>query len=152
MTHIMDASASIREGYKKYPEHIKEIYMDDSNFYSLNSAYYYYYSDLLLEQQQGRSSSSSSNNNNNPTSSKNYFLFQWCKSLERVSIRNAKADYRVVPQNALIKFVRNAPPSMRWFRSDLTEENMAMLRLDWNDRKLSYRIDFEIESRFFLGK
>ena len=25
-----------------------------------------------------------------------------------------------VPQNALVKFVRNAPPCLRWFRSDLT--------------------------------
>jgi hypothetical protein len=33
-----------------------------------------------------------------------------------------------LPQNALIKFVRNAPPSLRWFRSDLSLENMVMLR------------------------
>jgi hypothetical protein len=33
-------------------------------------------------------------------------------------------------QNALIKFVRNAPSSIRWFRSDLTLENMNMLRME----------------------
>eukprot|EP00536_Pseudo-nitzschia_multiseries_P005765 jgi/Psemu1/13439/gm1.13439_g len=33
-----------------------------------------------------------------------------------------------VPQAALIKFVRTAPQSLRWFRSDLSPENMDMLR------------------------
>ena len=56
------------------------------------------------------------------------------KLLERVSIRNAKwvccasDDLTAIPQNALIKFIRNAPTSLRWFRSDLTEDNMNMLR------------------------
>jgi hypothetical protein len=69
------------------------------------------------------------------------FIFHCCSTaLERVSIRNAKwvtknhyhrrNDRIVVPQNALIKFVRNAPASLRWFRSDLTIENMNMLRLE----------------------
>ena len=68
------------------------------------------------------------------------FIFNCCSTaLERVSIRNAKwvISYYggrrgpiAVPQNALIKFVRNAPTSLRWFRSDLTIENMNMLRLE----------------------
>ena len=67
------------------------------------------------------------------------FLFHKCGStvLERVSIRNAKwygfdhdEDPIIIPQNALIKFVRNAPKSLRWFRSNLTTENMTMLRLE----------------------
>ena len=33
-------------------------------------------------------------------------------------------------QNALIKFVRNAPSTLRWFRSDLTPDNMTTLRLE----------------------
>ena len=68
------------------------------------------------------------------------FLFHKFSSklLERVSIRNAKwyvsyawGNYyntTVIPQNVLIKFVRKAPTSLRWFRSHLTEENMMMLR------------------------
>ena len=65
------------------------------------------------------------------------FLFHKCGStvLERVSIRNAKwyGCFRIegsiiIPQNALIKFVRNAPKSLRWFRSNLTTENISMLR------------------------
>ena len=31
-------------------------------------------------------------------------------------------------QNMLIKFVRNAPPSLKWFRSDLTQGNIDMLQ------------------------
>ena len=64
-----------------------------------------------------------------------FFLFSYCRTkLERVSIRNAKwygrgcPEETVIPQNALIKFVRNAPTSLRWFRSDLTEENLTLLR------------------------
>ena len=66
--------------------------------------------------------------------------------VERISIRNASwvddecygsPPRTCIPQNALIKFIRNAPPSLRWFRSDLTPENIDMLRLE---RPL---IDFE---------
>jgi hypothetical protein len=60
------------------------------------------------------------------------FLFhKCCKSLERVSIQNAKYSYPRIgklSQNALIKFVRNAPPNLRWFRSDLSICNILMLR------------------------
>jgi hypothetical protein len=98
-------------------KNIKEIIMDDSVFY------YFSNRDILdkmsdLENQ------------------RDTFIFHYCcKVLERVSIRNAKwhpdgANVNVVPQNALIKFVRKAPTSLRWFRSDLTVENMNMLRLE----------------------
>jgi len=63
------------------------------------------------------------------------FLFHQCgsKVLERLSIRNAKYAFEedvTIPQNVLIKFVRNAPSSLRWFRSDLSQENMDMLQLE----------------------
>ena len=74
----------------------------------------------------------------------NIFLFHKCSSklLERVSIRNAKwytcgiRGETVIPQNALIKFVRNAPTSLRWFRSDLTKDNMTILRSERPDIEL----------------
>jgi hypothetical protein len=69
------------------------------------------------------------------------FMFHHCcKSLERVSIRNMKYrmsfgtmddDQKLIfTQNVLIKFVRNSPPTLRWFRSNLTLDNMTMLRLE----------------------
>jgi hypothetical protein len=67
------------------------------------------------------------------------FIFhKCCKAIECVSIRNMKYprgffhdDQKLIfTQNALIKFVRNAPTTLRWFRSDLTTENMTMLRLE----------------------
>ena len=63
------------------------------------------------------------------------FIFhKCCKAIERVSIRNARQSYEYtyskISQNKLIKFVRNAPPTLRWFRSDLTLNNMTMLRLE----------------------
>lgn len=72
----------------------------------------------------------------------NIFIFhQCCENVERISIRNAKYteqrsdntdDERLfittpITQNALIKFVRNAPPTLQWFRSDLFKENVEML-------------------------
>jgi hypothetical protein len=69
-----------------------------------------------------------------------FIFYLCCKSLERVSIRNAKwysiGDVpTIIPQNALIKFVRSVP-SLCWFRSDLTQENMDMLRLERPDIEL----------------
>ena len=67
------------------------------------------------------------------------FLFHACSSkvLERVSMRNTKIrPYWVrpirrtvaTPQSALIKFIRKAPTSLRWFQSNLNSENIAMLQ------------------------
>lgn len=39
-------------------------------------------------------------------------------------------NFQFVPQNALIKFVRNAPLILRWFQSDSSQENMDMLQLE----------------------
>ena len=95
---------------------LREIYMDESTFWQR------YSSDQDLSDLVNRSDT---------------FLFHKCgsKVLERVSIRNAKwygfdndEDPIIIPQNALIKFVRKAPKSLRWFRSNLTLENMTMLR------------------------
>jgi hypothetical protein len=78
------------------------------------------------------------------------FMFHHCcKALERVSIRNMKCGHifdifgdddddddedeeqkLIFTQNVLIKFVRNAPPTLHWFRSDLTQDNMTMLRME----------------------
>lgn len=41
-------------------------------------------------------------------------------------------------QNALIKFVRNDPSTLRYFRSDLTLENTNMLRLERPGIELLY--------------
>jgi hypothetical protein len=71
-----------------------------------------------------------------------YIFHKCCQAIERVSIRNM--DYyshweypgdddeqkEILIQNALIKFVRNAPSTLRWFRSDLTSDNTTMLRLE----------------------
>jgi hypothetical protein len=73
----------------------------------------------------------------NPLNEQEIFYF-YGEALERVSIRNAKWYHRddegnhlnLLPQDSLIKFVRNFPPSMRWFRSDFTLDNMTMLRLE----------------------
>lgn len=59
------------------------------------------------------------------------------RTVERVSLKNATCwfyEHRrtveaSIPQDALISFVRKAP-NLRWFRSDLTDENVAMLQAE----------------------
>ena len=92
---------------------LKEIYMDDAEFFPCPFMFH----------------QSSLESHKYPR----IFLFHQCGSnkLERVSIRNATYGNAVYfPQEALIKFVRKAPPSLRWFRSNLTAENITMLRLE----------------------
>jgi hypothetical protein len=110
-------------GYNmKFHKNLKEIIMDDSVF-------------LLCVLQK--------ENMSNLDNHRDEFILHRCsKVLERVSIRNAKwyTSIRnntrknnineVIPQSLLIKFVRNGPTSLRWFRSDLTQDNMTMLRLE----------------------
>jgi len=92
-------------------QNLKEINMDDCRFY-------FYYGDNEYEEMNDL--------NNHPDS----FLFHnCCNVLERVSIRKAKTDLgKIFPQNMLIKFVQNAPPTLKWFRSDLTKDNMDALK------------------------
>jgi len=73
-----------------------------------------------------------------------FLFYNCCKALKCVSIKNMKystllvdndedvddEQKMILTQNLLIKFVRNAPSALRWLRSDLTEENMKMLRLE----------------------
>jgi hypothetical protein len=91
---------------------LKEICMDDSTFY------YEYFSDPMAILIEGRDS----------------HIFSWCNTfLERVSLKNAKFDHmeptQSFPQFGLLKFVRRTP-SLRWFRSDLTPENVAILQAE----------------------
>ena len=65
----------------------------------------------------------------------NKFLFYHCsENLERVSIKNATYERtaRTIPQAELVKFVQNVP-SLRYFSSDLTPDNIAMLQLERPD-------------------
>ena len=76
---------------------------------------------------------------------KDVFLFHCCcKNLERVSLLNVIwfitegwvfSPTTEIVQRILIKFIRNAL-SLRWFPSQLTPENMAMLRLEHPGIKL----------------
>lgn len=106
----------------KYSDNLKEIVMDDSCFFCWNNT----------------TKERMSNAENYP----DIFVFhQCCKVLERFSLRNAKWSMNdlenqssaPIPQDALIKFVQNAPSTMKWFRSDLTKENMEMLQLERPD-------------------
>lgn len=58
-----------------------------------------------------------------------FLFYKCCKSLECVSVRNLKeVDGATVTQTALMKFIRNEPLTLKWFQSDITIENMDVLR------------------------
>jgi hypothetical protein len=63
-----------------------------------------------------------------------FFLFRTCLHLERLSMKNARFtllydedEIRPESQDFLVKMVRRHP-TLRWLRSDLTDENVAMLK------------------------
>mmetsp|Transcript_33378 Transcript_33378/g.37310 ORF Transcript_33378/g.37310 Transcript_33378/m.37310 type:complete len:466 (-) Transcript_33378:71-1468(-) len=114
---------------------LTEIWMDDSDFL---------YNCTIVDEERNMSDLSTNNDTNdndissNPAGMNPIFIFHRCNTtcLERVSIRNA-THYQTtqvgihvpIRQNALIKFVR-CVPSLQWFRSDLTKENIEMLQLE----------------------
>ena len=102
---------------------LRELYMDNGVFVCEDSHFF----DLNNQQQ------------------KHIFTFFCSNSLTRVSLKNA--SYRLwnkrknakqelgdetmdVPQDALIKFVRNSP-ALQWFKSDLTAANTVMLHQEY---------------------
>jgi hypothetical protein len=62
-----------------------------------------------------------------------WVLLQEYPNLERVTLKHADyqsfcdQSWKVLPQEALLKFVRHTP-KLRWFCSDLTEDNIASLK------------------------
>jgi hypothetical protein len=58
-------------------------------------------------------------------------LAEYSQKIERISCRRAKwyqnSKFRTFSQEGLMKFVRSAP-RLKWFRSDLTPENIAILQ------------------------
>ena len=72
-----------------------------------------------------------SDSNNHP----DIFLFHSLsdKPLERISIRNVRYtdsddNKQIIPQSILMKFVRHAPATVVWFRSDLSPANIRILQ------------------------
>lgn len=63
----------------------------------------------------------------------NYYMWIFCRRLKRLSMKNATwicqdmSAPEPLAQGAIIKMVRRHP-TLRWIRSDLTEENVAMLK------------------------
>jgi hypothetical protein len=74
-------------------------------------------------------------NASNSNGGADWVLLQEYPNLERVTLKHAAMTFRspcdqgwkVLPQEALMKFARHTP-NLRWFCSDLTEENIASLK------------------------
>jgi hypothetical protein len=53
------------------------------------------------------------------------------RRINNISIISLGHTIMIIGHTAyLIKFVRNAPPTLRWFRSDFTPDNMKILRME----------------------
>ena len=98
---------------------IQELYLDHSilNISSLNREYLAQLCDLEEDE--------------------DFYLLYGCKRLVRVSLKGCSCTTKFnsthhpiipIPQNALIKFVRSAPNTLRYFCSDLTNENIRLLQ------------------------
>ena len=100
---------------------LKELHMDDAVFV----VYDHEVAGVLLEMTEDAEDDAAAL----PT-----LLLQKCSStvLERVSLRNAKfavlGCHHDMPQMALLNFIRNAPMTLRWFRSNLTKDNIAIVQ------------------------
>ncbi|OEU17851.1 hypothetical protein FRACYDRAFT_238279 [Fragilariopsis cylindrus CCMP1102] len=106
---------------------IKEFIMNDTIFLIKNRQEYNDFVDLIDEPNE------------------NYIFQDFCENgtkLERLSIKNAKvfssrcssfSQCIDVPQNALMKFIRNAPKTLKWFHSDLTQGNIDVLKKERPD-------------------
>ena len=103
------------------PSTIQEILMDDAHCEETSSLKHTVLSDLT---------------NHDPDTVLFHTWLSGCHpQLTRLSLRNLQIGYHhneMVPisQNALIKLARNLPGSVRWFRSNLTSDNMARLQLE----------------------
>lgn len=97
---------------------LSELYCDDSFF-------------LLTSERESEALSEAAN--------LDCYMFSWCRRVERFSIRNATCqvyagddEAQPVSQEMLIKMVR-LHPTLRWLRSDLSPENIAMLKAERPD-------------------
>ena len=115
---------------------LKELYLD-------NCSFDFNYSISINKNEDTDDNDDASDNNlvhvlDAMSDSKNYpdiFLFYNLsdKPLERISIRNARYNMhvngnKIFSQSILMKFVRNAPATLVWFRSDLSRANFQILQ------------------------
>ena len=104
------------------PDSLKELYLDDSRFFVPK----------LINATREEIAMTFQIPNNVDT---NYRIWMYCRSLERISMKNVSwsiscfrwEERLPVTQEMIIKFVRHTP-TLRWLRSDLTMENVAMLK------------------------
>lgn len=107
------ASAFVTGQDFKACRNLKEIHMNDANFYASQ------YQIAAMEE------------DGDKVACLFYFVRE---TLERVSIQNAACHSygqksKPVTQKALMKFVRSAP-NLKWFQSDLTLDNIAILQVE----------------------
>jgi hypothetical protein len=100
---------------------LREIYIDPFG------VAFYSYSLRIRLQQEVRFADAS-----NRHGGEDWVLLREYPNLERATLKRAEYDslnddWKVLPQEALIMFVRHTP-KLRWFCSDLTEENIAILK------------------------
>lgn len=94
---------------------LTELHLDDCRFRMYN-AHAGHFSDMVEEEH------------------RDWYMFFFYSRVERLSIKNATwhcmeqpTEHWPVPQEMLIKMVRRHP-TLRWLRSDLTSDNIAMLK------------------------
>ena len=125
----------LADGYNlRMTSNLKEIYFDNCFFEFVDE----FEEGEDIEDDEDMEYAAMTNLKKYPKLSLLYLLCKDNSVLERVSMRNARRSklnnpqqtQTVLPQDALIKFVRNAPSTLNWFRSDLSAANIQVLQLE----------------------
>ena len=139
---------------RDYDNNVRQIMMDNSIFHCNEWQDGQVFADFeeREEEEEAEVPANNNNNDNDEEEEEEIFIFHQMigEKIERLSIRGAryteqsvhvydqnKKENKNVPiitrpisQNALMKFVRNAPQTLQWFRSDLSLENITILQLE----------------------
>lgn len=124
------SSAPLSGHYINFPEML-ELNLDDSRFHVIGPP--------LEETTEGRDYDEEPTNG----AGLNYIMLMDCQHLERLSIKRAsygteELGFEPVTQGMLIKMVRHHA-TLRWLRSDLSKENVAMLKRERPEISFVYK-------------
>lgn len=115
---------------------LKELHIDDARLLLCPPRRHRRTTGMYENDDNNNNNNGEENNNNNDNETDEVEdvwakLAEYSKNVERISCRRAKyykeSKFRRFSQEGLMKFVRNAP-KLKWFRSDLTPENIAILQ------------------------
>ena len=133
---IMTIIAFQANGYELQPmNNLKELYFDNCCFWFDHDLQIREDEDYPNDDDEDNSVTAFEAMSDNNNYQHIFLYYRLCNNpLERISIRKARynTDFnnnkQILPQSILMKFVRKAPATLVWFRSDLSATNIRILQ------------------------